>query len=40
MAPQKYIDRMAATYKKMFGKKPSAMMYSVLKNVDYPKLNE
>ena len=40
MAPQKYIDRLAASYEKMFGKKPSAKMYSPLEKGDYPELND
>ena len=27
MAPQKYIERLTASYEKMFGEKPSAKMY-------------
>ena len=30
MAPQKYTDRLAATYEKMFGEKSSAKIYSPL----------
>ena len=39
MAPQKYIDRLAASYEKMFGEKPSAKMYSPLEKGDHPELD-
>ena len=38
MAPQKYIERMVASYEKMFGEKPSAKMYSPLDKCDHPEL--
>ena len=40
MAPQKYIDRLAASYEKMFGEKPSAKMYSPLEKGDHPELDD
>ena len=40
MAPQKYIERLAASYEKMFGEKPSAKMYSPLEKGDHPELDD
>ena len=40
MAPQQYIDRLAASYEKMFGKKPNAKMYSPLEKGDHPELDD
>ena len=40
MAPQKYIDRLATSYEKMFGKRPSAKMYSPLEKGDHPELDD
>ena len=40
MAPQKYIERLAASYKKMFGERPSAKMYSPLEKNDHPELDD
>ena len=40
MAPQKYIDRLSASYEKMFGEKPSARMYSPLDRGDHPELDD
>ena len=40
MAPQKYIERMVASYEKMFGEKPSAKMYSPLDKGDHPELDD
>ena len=39
MAPQKYIDRLAALYEKMFGEKPSAKIYSPLEKGDHPEVD-
>ena len=39
MAPQKYIERLVASYEKMFGEKPSAKMYSPLEKGDHPELD-
>ena len=40
MAPQKYIERLVASYEKMFGEKPSAKMYSPLERGDHPELDD
>ena len=40
MAPQKYIERLTASYEKMFGEKSSAKIYLPLKRVDYPELDD
>ena len=40
MVPQNYIDRLAATYEKMFGEKPNAKMYSPLEKGDHPELDD
>lgn len=40
MAPQKYIDRLSATYEKMFGEKPSAKMNSPPEKGDHPELDD
>ena len=40
MAPQKYIDRLAASYEKMFGEKPSTKMYSPLEKGNHPELDD
>ena len=40
MAPQKYIDRLTASYEKMFGEKPNAKMYSPLEKRDHPELDD
>src|SRR5687768_7881260 len=40
MAPQKYIERLVASYEKMFGEKPSAKMYSPLEKGDHPELDD
>ena len=40
MAPQKYIERLTASYEKMFGEKPSAKMYSPLEKGDCPELDD
>ena len=40
MAPQKYIERLAASYKKMFGERPSAKMYLPLEKNDHPELDD
>ena len=40
MAPQKYIERLTASYEKMFEEKPSAKMYSPLMKGDHPELDD
>src|SRR6187200_1354533 len=40
MAPYKYIERITASYEKMFGEKPSAKMYSPFKKGDHPELDD
>ena len=40
MAPQKYIERLTASYEKMFGEKPSAKMFSPLERGDHPELDD
>ena len=41
MAPQKYIERLVSSYyKKMFGEKLSAKMYSPLEKGDHPEHND
>ena len=40
MAPQKYIERLTASYEKMFGEKPSAKMYLPLEKGDHPELDD
>ena len=40
MTTQKYIDRLAATYKKVFGEKPSTKMYSPLERGDHYELDD
>ena len=39
MAPQKYIDRLAASYEKIYEEKPNAKMYSLLDKGDHPELD-
>ena len=40
MAPCKYIERITASYEKMFGEKPRAKMYSPLEKGDHPELDD
>ena len=40
IAPQKYIEKVVASYEKMFGEKPSAKMYSLLEKGDHPELDD
>src|SRR5687768_17887125 len=40
MAPQKYIERLVASYEKMFGEKLSAKMYSPMEKGDHPELDD
>ena len=40
MAPCKYIERVVASYEKMFGEKPSAKMFSPLEKGDHPELDK
>ena len=40
MAPCKYIERLVASYEKMFGEKPSAKMFSPLEKGDHPELDD
>src|SRR5688572_18633709 len=37
MAPCKYIERVVASYEKMFGEKPSAKMFTPLEKGDHPE---
>ena len=39
MAPRKYIERMIASYERMFGEKPHANVYSPLERGDHPELD-
>src|SRR6187200_268894 len=40
MAPCKYIEKITASYEKMFGEKPSAKMYLPLERGDHPELDD
>ena len=40
MAPQKYNGRLTSIYEKMFGKKPSAKLYSPLEKGDHFELDD
>ena len=40
MAPRKYIDRMIASYERMFGEKPKINVYSPLEPGDHPELDD
>ena len=40
MAPQKHIERLTATYEKMFGEKLSAKLYSPLEKGGHPELDD
>ena len=40
MSPQKYIDRMIASYERMFGEKPSMQSHSPIEKGDHPELDQ
>jgi hypothetical protein len=39
MAPRKYIERLVASYERIFGEKPKTNVYSPLEKGDHPELN-